>query len=147
MGKVKENSGSIAKTFDTLVGCAQIIGTVIGVIALIVSFLGLFWAITHQETAIQVIGVISGEPTAIPVAATDTPMKPTNTPTLRPPTNTPAPKPTDTTISTPVPPTSTSKLTPTYTPYPKPTSTPTPRPILVSLLWHLQRIVSMLIGF
>jgi len=134
MGKGKDHSGSsIDRAFGTLVGCAQIIGTVIGVIALIVSFLGLFWAITHQETAIQVIGVISGEPTATPVAPADTPMKPTNTPTLRPPTNTPVPKPTDTTISTPVSPTSIPKPTPTYTPYPKPTSTPTPRPILVSL--------------
>jgi len=67
MGKGKGNSDSIKGAFDTLVGCAQIISTVIGVIALIVAFLGLAWVITHQETAIQVVRVISGEPTATPV--------------------------------------------------------------------------------
>ena len=114
MGKGKGNSDSVRAAFDTVVGCAQVIGTVIGAIALIVSCLGFVWAITHQEAAIQVVQTISGVPTATPtviIFPTDTP-SPTDTPY---PTHTPYP---------------------TYTPYivptPEPTEAlPTPTPVVV----------------
>jgi hypothetical protein len=113
MDKGKENS--IAKTFDTLVGCAQIIGTAIGVIALLVSFLALVWGITYPERAIEVVRVISGEPTATSVPPTNTLLPPTDVPTATPTPPTP----------TPVPPTDTPPPTST----PPPTNTPTPIPL------------------
>ena len=81
MGKDKE-PGYTAKTFDYFVGCAQVVGTIVGVVALIVSFIGLAWAIRNQEAAIQIVRVISGEPTTAPVItvpSTYTPL-PTYTP-------------------------------------------------------------------
>lgn len=135
MGKGKENSGSIKTAFETLVGCAQIIGTVIGVIALIVAFLGLAWAITHQKEAIQVVRVISGEPTAIPTPKTNTPLPSLSaTATSLPastPTSTTTPTPTDTPLPTNTP-TDTAPLTDTPTPTNTPAPTSPPDPISVS---------------
>ena len=102
----------------------------IGVIALLVSFLGLGWAITHQETAIRAFQVISGEPTATPMVITlpaSTPL-PTYTPY---PTHTPYPTYTPHIVPTPEPtealPTSTPVVVVvTATPTPKPTEPPGP---------------------
>lgn len=127
MGKGKDNSGSsIDRAFGTLVGCAQIIGTVIGVIALIVAFLSLAWAITHQEAAIQVVQLVSGEPTVTPMITTlptGTPL-PTYTPY---PTHTPYPTYTPHIVPTPEPTEALPIPTPvvvTATPTPKPTEPP-----------------------
>lgn len=112
MSKDKEPSSHVAKAFDYLVGCAQVIGTVIGIIALIVSFIGLVWAVRNQEAAIQVVRVISGDPTTTPmivILPTSTPL-PTFTPF---PAYTPFPTPFE---PSPIPPMATSKPVPTNTP-------------------------------
>lgn len=76
MSKGKESSGTPKKVFDFFVGCAQILSTVIGVIALIVSVIGLIWVVRNQEAASQIVEVIAGVPTSTPIVITlpsDTP--------------------------------------------------------------------------
>jgi hypothetical protein len=68
--------GFETKAFDYLVGCAQVIGTIIGIIALVVSFIGLAWAVRNQDAAIQVVRAVSGGPTSTPMIIT----LPTGTP-------------------------------------------------------------------
>jgi len=112
----KESSSRIAKAFDYLVGCAQVIGTVVGIIALFVSFIGLVWAIRNQEAAIRVVRVISGGPTTTPMVI----ILPTGTPL---PTYTPFPTRVPLSTYTPFPtPFEPSPIPPTSTPIP--TNTP-----------------------
>ena len=112
----KEHSGCTAKAFDYLVGCAQVIGTVIGIIALIISFIGFVWAIRNQEAAIQIVRVVSGDATSTPVII----VLPTGTPL---PTYTPQPGFTSLPTYTP---------RPTYTPFPTHTPYPTFTPYIIA---------------
>ncbi len=105
MTKGKETSDTPKKAFDFFVGCAQIISTIVGVIALIISFITLIWAIKNPSAVPMIIKVISGESTPTPIVIT----LPTNTPL---PTYTPQP------TYTPFP-----TLLPTETPIPTPTAT------------------------
>lgn len=111
----KEPVNPISKVFDYLVGCAQVIGTIIGIIALIISFIGLVWAIRNQDQAIQIVRVIAGEPSHTPMSTY------TSYPTY-----TPLPSQSSLETYAPIPtytPPSTYTPFPTYTFYPEPTNT------------------------
>jgi hypothetical protein len=102
MKEEKKPPPRIGKTFEFFVSCSQIVSMVTGVIALVVSVIGLIWAIKNPNTVVQVFQVLSGEATSTPVVIilpTDTPL-PTYTPQ---PTYTPFPTllPTETPIPTP----------------------------------------------
>lgn len=102
MTKDSEAHSTPRKVFDFFIGCAQIISTVVGVIALIISFFTLIWAVNNPNAVPQIIQLISGEATSTPISIAMSP---------------PTTQPTYTSL-------------PTYTPYP--TNTPSPTIMLIS---------------
>lgn len=102
MDEGKKTTNRIGKSFDFVVSCSQIASMVISAIALLVSVVGLIWAVKNPNMVVQVFQVLSGEATSTPVVIT----LPANTamPTYTPlPTYTPFPTllPTQTAIPTP----------------------------------------------
>lgn len=102
MDEGKKTPNRISKSFDFVVSCSQIASMVISAIALLVSVVGLIWAVKNPNMVVQVFQVLSGEATSTPVVIT----LPANTamPTYTPlPTYTPFPTllPTKTAIPTP----------------------------------------------
>lgn len=76
MTQHRDSSSAPKQVFEFVVGCAQIVGTVIGIIALIISFIALVWAVRNPNAVPQIINIISGDATATPIIV----VPPTNTP-------------------------------------------------------------------
>ena len=122
MSENNNRTNKSGKVFESFVGCTQIVGMIVGILALIIAVVGLIWVVRNPAAASQVVQVVAGEPTSTPViivntsivqATTEVPIQaPTYTPY---PTNTPYP---------------------TYTPYPTPTRVlpPSPTPTLSLIL-------------
>jgi hypothetical protein len=70
MDEGKKTPNRISKSFDFVVSCSQIVSMVISAIALLVSVVGLIWAVRNPNTVVQVFQVLSGDATPTPIVIT-----------------------------------------------------------------------------
>ena len=70
MSNDEKQSTKSGKVFESFVSCTQIIGTIVGVLALIVAIISLIWVVRNPGAAIQIVQVVSGGQTSTPVIIT-----------------------------------------------------------------------------